>query len=374
MPLSPSTAVTEATERTVLPLLADPASYRACPWDLREQGERRDYWVNLFRVHFPSLLDEAKREAADRGEDAGDVERRCEAAQAEFFAYIDRCEADPTALDRFDVLTLCWERERVLRRHGFEDAYRLAKAEQNTAMLKVLPRVLAELDEMPDRQRREELMRGVFAGNIYDQGATETNAMFAGGKSVDFHDVRHRLKARPWLCDDLDAWLDRLEGEGHGRALVFIDNAGPDIVLGMIPFCRELLRRGTRVILAANSSASLNDVTAMELSDLLAAARTLDAELDAALSERRLTVEASGNWAPLIDLTMVNPALIERIEAEPVDLLVLEGMGRAIETNFDTGFTCETLKLAMIKDRGVAEAIGGELYDLVLKYESARAS
>lgn len=370
MPLSPSTAVTEASDRTVLPLLADPASYRACPWDLRHETERRDYWVNLFRVHFPGLLEEAKREAADRGADAREVKRRCEAARDAFFACIDRCEADPAALERFDVLTLCWERERVLRRRGFEDPYRLAKAEQNAAMLRVLPRVLAELDEMPDRERREELMRGVFAGNIYDQGATETSAMFAGGKSVDFHDVRHKLKARPWLCDDLDAWLDRLEGEPHGTALFFVDNAGPDVVLGMLPFCRELLRRGTRVILTANSAPSLNDVTAMELSDLLAAARTLDADLDAALADRRLSVEASGNWTPLIDLTLVNPELVERIEAEPVDLLVLEGMGRAIETNFDARFTCETLKLAMVKDGGVAEAIGGELYDLVLKYET----
>ena len=362
--------MTRATDRTVLPLLADPAGYRACGWDLREQGERRDYWVNLFRVHFPSLLEEARREAADRGEDAGDVQRRCDAAQEAFFAYIDACESDPASLARFDVLTLCWERERVLRRHGFEDPYRLAKAEQNAAVRRVLPRVLSELDAMPDRARREELMRGVFAGNIYDQGATETNAMFAGGKSVDFHDVRHRLKARPWLFDDLDAWLERLAGEPHERALVFIDNAGPDIVLGMLPLCRELLRRGTEVILAANSAPSLNDVTASELRELLGSLRTLDADIDAALADRRLTVEASGNWAPLIDLTMVSPALVERLEAEPVDLLVLEGMGRAVETNFDARFTCETLKLAMVKDRGVAEAIDGELYDLVLKYQT----
>jgi type II pantothenate kinase len=194
--------------------------------------------------------------------------------------------------------------------------------------------------------------------------------MFAGGKSVDFHDVRHRLKPRPWRCDDLDAWLDRLAGPPHARALVFIDNAGPDIVLGMIPFCRELLIRGTRVMMAANSAPSLNDVTALELVDLLEKARVLDASIDAALAEGRLTVEASGNWAPLIDFKLVSPALVAKLEADPVDLLVIEGMGRAIETNFDARFTCETVKLAMIKDRGVASAIGGELYDLVFRYEA----
>ena len=366
----PAPAVTEATDRTALPLMADPAHYRACLWDLHEPGERRDYWVDLFRRHFPTLLDEAKREAADRGEDAGEVAERCHGAEREFLAYLDRCEADPDSLDRFDVLTLCWERERVLRRHGFADPYRLAKAEQNAAMLPLLPRVLTELDAMPDRERYEELVRGAFAGNIYDQGATETSAMFAGGKSVDFHDVRHRLKPRPWRCDDLDAWLDRLEGEPHERALVFIDNAGPDIVLGMLPLCRELLKRGTEVMIAANSEPSLNDVTIVELADLLAKARALDAVLDAALRDGRLTTEASGNWAPLIDLKMISPELVAKVAADPVDLLVIEGMGRAIETNFDARFTCETIKLAMIKDRGVADAIDAELYDLVFRYEA----
>lgn len=33
----------------------------------------------------------------------------------------------------------------------------------------------------------------------------------------------------------------------HKRALLFVDNSGADIVLGMLPLARELLRRGTEV-------------------------------------------------------------------------------------------------------------------------------
>jgi hypothetical protein len=33
----------------------------------------------------------------------------------------------------------------------------------------------------------------------------------------------------------------------------------------MVPFARELLRRGTRVILTANSDPALNDITHVEL-------------------------------------------------------------------------------------------------------------
>lgn len=33
----------------------------------------------------------------------------------------------------------------------------------------------------------------------------------------------------------------------HKRALLFVDNSGADVVLGMLPLARELLRRGTEV-------------------------------------------------------------------------------------------------------------------------------
>ena len=35
--------------------------------------------------------------------------------------------------------------------------------------------------------------------------------------------------------------------------------------------------------------------------------------------------------------------------AENVDLVVVEGMGRAIETNLYASFSCDSLKLAMVK-------------------------
>lgn len=52
---------------------------------------------------------------------------------------------------------------------------------------------------------------------------------------------------RPWLVDSLDEWVDRLKGPPHKCAVVFVDNSGLDIVLGILPFVRELLRRGTEV-------------------------------------------------------------------------------------------------------------------------------
>ena len=50
--------------------------------------------------------------------------------------------------------------------------------------------------------------------------------------------------------------------------------------------------------------------------------------------------------------------------------MVLEGMGRGVESNFDASLRCETIKVAMIKDKGVADAMKGELYDLVFRYDA----
>lgn len=57
------------------------------------------------------------------------------------------------------------------------------------------------------------------------------------------------FSARPWLFDDLDDWLDRCEGPQYYKAVIFVDNSGGDIILGVFPFARDLLRNGTKVIL-----------------------------------------------------------------------------------------------------------------------------
>lgn len=351
-----------------LPLLADPTGYRACPWNLTTDHDKRAYWLDLFRRHFPNLLEEAIREAGAVGQSEANARERAERARETFFAYLDQLADDPG--ERLDILMICHARERVLRDLGFDDPYRLAKATENETALRLLPDVLADLDAMPADQREEAVLEAVFAGNIFDLGATHTAERYKAGP-VDFHETLSALKSRPWLVDDLDAWLARMRQPAHRRALMFVDNAGPDVVVGMLPFARHLLQRGTDVILTANSEPSLNDVTHDELVALLDEAQQLDATLAEARQSNRLQTVPSGNDAPLIDMTRLSSELVAMVEREPVDLLVIEGMGRAVESNFDARFTCDTLKLAMIKDQGVADALDGELYDLVCRFEPA---
>ena len=213
-------------------------------------------------------------------------------------------------------------------------------------------------------------MRGVFAGNIFDLGATQTSKMHADGK-MGFHETLGKLKARPWLFDDFDAWAKAFNEKGkYKAAAVFVDNAGCDVVLGMIPLVREMLKKGMSVLMVANTYPSLNDIIKSELEQLIMATARFDKITRVALSDYKLRLIGSGNDAPLIDFKGISGDLNKEIEELGVDLLVLEGMGRSIETNLHAKFKCDTLKIAMVKDQGCAQAMGGELFDLMLKFES----
>lgn len=56
-------------------------------------------------------------------------------------------------------------------------------------------------------------------------------------------------------------------------------------------------------------------------------------------------------------------------ELNDVDLIILEGMGRAVHTNIDAEFVCDCFKLAIIKNRWLAKRLGGDMFSVVCKYE-----
>ena len=366
----------------VFPLLADPTNYRACDLDLIALPQRRAYWIQLYRTHFPGLLEEAVEVEVHDGRSHEDALTRAAAAKAVFFAYLDSLVNLPplaASHEQLDILTIGLRRERILREHGFADPYRLMKERENATALLALPKLLAELDAMPvatpEQFARRELVliQGTFAGNIFDVGAAETLALFKAGK-IDFHKVRAKLKPRPWRIDGFDDWLRRLRsGKPHRAAVLFVDNCGCDVVLGMIPFARALLQRGTAVILAANTTPSLNDITAPELTVMIEQIAAWDSVVGSARRSGNLEVVASGCGTPLIDLAQVSRELVERVNAKGVDLVILEGMGRAVESNLDAKLKCDVMNLALVKDPDVARHIGGEMYDQVMRFEAVTA-
>uniref|UniRef100_T1H6L0 4'-phosphopantetheine phosphatase n=1 Tax=Megaselia scalaris TaxID=36166 RepID=T1H6L0_MEGSC len=156
--------------------------------------------------------------------------------------------------------------ETLLRLHGFKDPWLKQKQFENTAALERFKDRIDDIDLIEDAKLKwTELIRGVLAGNIFDWGAQAVAEILQNDNKFGLNDALNKIQKRPWLFDDLDMWLKSLMSESHKCALIFVDNSGVDVVLGMLPFARELLKRNTKVILAANSEPSLNDVTYKEL-------------------------------------------------------------------------------------------------------------
>jgi len=361
------------------------------PWEDDGVAVTRARWVGVFRAATPSFA----RRAATCG--APDAETRAKAFQRAFDAVCDACEgrasdeephggarracrdaggAEPRRPWRgANCLELCRARDGILRDAcGFADCFASVKREENEAALRALPDVLRALDETTgdddEDARLAACVRGAFAGNIFDLGAAASVDLYENGGGVDFAATVAKLKPRPWCVDDFDAMRERFAKRRHRKAVVFVDNAGADVCLGMIPFARELIRRGTEVVLAANETPSINDITARELRDEIFPAlveSSGDAILRDAIADGRLRVVSSGNDMPVIDLRFVSREV--RDEAKDADLIVLEGMGRGIETNLYAKLKVDCVKLAMVKHREVAELLGGELYDCVCKFD-----
>ncbi|XP_038685957.1 pantothenate kinase 2-like isoform X1 [Tripterygium wilfordii] len=374
----------------VFPLLTEAKTYEPNTIDLSDHSEL-EYWFTVLSEHMPDLVDKAV--ASEGGTD--DAKRRGEAFARAFSAHLARLMEEPAAYGKLGLANLLELREECLREFQFVDAYRSIKQRESEASLAVLPDLLLELDCMNEETRLLTLIEGVLAANIFDWGSRACVDLYHKGTIIEIYRMSRNKMQRPWRVDDFDVFKQRMLGSGdkkappHKRALLFVDNAGADVVLGMLPLARELLRRGTEVVLVANSLPALNDVTAMELPEIVAEAAKhcdilrraaeaggllVDAMINTLEKENSssvpLMVVENGCGSPCIDLRQVSSELAAA--AEDADLIILEGMGRSLHTNYNAQFKSDALKLAMVKNQRLAEKlIKGNIYDCVCRYEPA---
>ncbi|KAF8378279.1 hypothetical protein HHK36_029618 [Tetracentron sinense] len=399
----------------VFPLLADPKTYEPNTIDLSDHNEL-EYWYTVLSEHLPDLVDKAV--ASEGGTD--DAKRRGDAFAHAFSAHLASppsfCKGDlhaslkrlenrgslrlmeePAAYGKLGLANLLELREECLREFQFGDAYRSIKQRENEASLAVLPDLLMELDSMSEETRLHALIEGVLAANIFDWGSRACVDLYHKGTIIEIYRMSRKKMQRPWQAsavkifhamrsnyvwafvyfqlfpciqvDNFDIFKERMLGSGdkkpcsHRRALLFVDNSGADVVLGMLPLARELLRRGTEVVLVANSLPALNDVTAMELPEIVAeAAKHCDvlrkaAEAGGLLVDAMINIQdgskensssvplmvvENGCGSPCIDFRQVSSELAAA--AKDADLIILEGMGRALHTNYNARFKCDALK------------------------------
>ncbi len=346
--------------------LADPGAYVACAWDLTADLAARRHWMDFFKRHVRTILSLGHDAAVARGRPAKEVARCVEACSVEFDATFDALAADESCAQRLTILALDARREALLSRHGFQDAFIDLKARENEKMLPLLPVVCSQIDALRGADQLRAIIEGVFAGNIFDMGAEATASQFLGGDAPSFFQTRSRLSKRPWLIDDYDALERRLlHGPAYTKAVYFIDNAGSDFLLGALPMIRWLAQRGTSIVLAANERPTLNDMT---IHDVRAWWPRI-VEIEPSFKDLPIQHVSTGTGEPLIDLSKVSAELNRA--SQGADLIVLEGMGRGVESNIDARFSCDALNLAMLKDASIAARFGGKLYDVVCQYRVA---
>lgn len=348
------------------PLLACPKEYVPDTVDLTKDKEARDYWLSCFESSLGSFVDRAISSQPN----IPDSQERANKFRDKYLQRLRNLKNHPFAYGNLTVRSLLDMREHCLIEFDFPDPYLQQKKMENEYALKLLKDHLEMLDKLEYDGRQEALVRGFLAGNVFDWGAKEVVKLMEQG--LGFTEAGDKLQKRPWLHDDLDAWVKRQQQAPYKCAIIFLDNSGCDVVLGIIPFARELLQRGTRVVLCANSKPALNDVTAQELLMVMKQVTLLCPVLREHLEAGTLCVRESGQASPCLDLSRLPLSLVDELVDWGCDLVVVEGMGRAIHTNLLTSFTCDSLKLAVIKNRWLAQRLGGEMFSVMCKYEVGR--
>ncbi|XP_076763121.1 4'-phosphopantetheine phosphatase [Xylocopa sonorina] len=352
---------------TFCPLLKDPSTYNPDTTDLAEDKEARDYWLQCFE----ESVDKFVARAIHSQPHSPTAKERATKLKEKYVNRLHYLHLQPFAYGTLTVRILLDTIEHCMKEFDFPDPYLHQKKKENEEALKHLKNRLANIDKLEGAEKIKALVLGVLSGNMFDWGA-QAVATLMETTDFGFAEAQDKIPGRPWLQDNLDDWIERLETEPpHKCAAIFVDNSGVDIVLGILPFARDLLQRGTKVILCANSMPALNDVTYPELIVTLRDAAKICKVIRQALKENRLIAMETAQAGPCLDLSRLSIDLCLAMVKHNVDLIVLEGMGRTLHTNLYAKMTCECLKLAVIKNRWLALRLGGDMYAVICKYERA---
>ncbi|XP_030393310.1 pantothenate kinase 4 isoform X2 [Gopherus evgoodei] len=352
-----------------LPLLKDPSTYIPDTVDLTDDAMARKYWLTCFE----EALDGVVKRAMASQPDSTDAAERAEKFRQKYWNKLQTLRQQPFAYGTLTVRSLLDTREHCLNEFNFPDPYSKVKQKENGIALKCFPSVIESLDSLGWEERQFALVKGLLAGNVFDWGAKAVSEVLESEPQFGFEEAKEKLQERPWLEDSYSEWIQRLkEGPPHKCALIFADNSGIDIILGVFPFVRELLSRGTEVILACNSGPALNDVTYSESLIVTERIAAMDPIIQSALMEERLLLVQTGSSSPCLDLSRLDKGLALLVRERKTDLVIIEGMGRAIHTNYYAALQCESLKLAVIKNSWLADRLGGKIFSVIFKYEVPR--
>jgi len=223
-------------------LLSDPEQYVPQRVDLAGDASARRRWVDLFAAQFEDMLAQAAGSYGRAG-------KKISEARDEFLGLLQRLADDPTAAgdQRLSLIEIDHCRQRILREHGLEDPYRRAKDQKNDRAVELYTPIVRTLHAMDDQAKWLHLIRSVFAGNLFDLGTPAASEI--AEQSPDFLSAIEDTRPRPWHVDHYDRLAEDLLAAPPakwGKAVIFLDNAGCDLVVGVMPLARELALAGAR--------------------------------------------------------------------------------------------------------------------------------
>ncbi|KAK6766060.1 hypothetical protein RB195_025772 [Necator americanus] len=354
------------------PLLAENIQvYKPDVADLTLDSEAREFWLQTFEKSVDSVI----KKAVESQENSRTAPQRVQVFREKFLKQLMIIREKPFAYGNSNVRNLLDLREQMLNEQDFDDSYLTQKTVENAAALQQLASLLKSIDEVKaDPERLFRVSKGLLAGNVFDWGAQKVVEMMESSEGLSFDAAVSSIPERPWLIDSYDEFKKSLDSKPYHCAAIFVDNSGADFVLGVIPFARELIKRGTKVIIVSNLSPALNDLTYKEMMTMVPILRQTDLFLRNAIDSGRLMFEHSGQGSPCLDFRRVHSILNRRVLEEQVDLVVIEGMGRALHTNLHAHFVCDSLKAAVIKTQWLADRMGGEIFSVVFKFEPGRGN
>ncbi|ORX72950.1 fumble-domain-containing protein, partial [Linderina pennispora] len=290
--------------------------------DLSTDTKQRSYWISAMEKNTNGLLELADNGALECGPD---TQSKMTGFVALYLKHLRRLREQPQAYGLISVRMLLGLREQCLHEVGLEDIFAHVKERETDAALLALPEVIQETDRISDQsQRLTTVLQNVLAGNMFDWGSTSLRDKLASG-NLDFAHARTTFARRPQF-DNTEAIR-----RAYRKAVIFVDNSGADVCLGILPLARSLLASGTDVV---------------ELVDIVCRAAHIDSILDMGWREGRLQVCGTGSSGPSAWCAI----------AQAADLVVIVGMGRAIHSNYRA-------------NQMAADAAGAQIYDGLCWYE-----
>ena len=75
----------------------------------------------------------------------------------------------------------------------------------------------------------------------------------------------------------------------------------------------------------------------------------------------------TGSASPCLDLLRISEEICDA--SRDVDLVILEGMGRAIHTNYYARFCVDSVKIAVFKNPQIASELNAQLYEGMVRFQ-----